>query len=147
MTARMIMKLRVAEAHYTTADVLHLTFRHPLRPELPGWTAGAHVDVRLPDGRVRQYSLCGDPQDRTKYEIAVKLEKSGRGGSKWVHENLKEGAIAHVSVPRNNLPISDGAFVSPIRDEAEYIRAFWDASIGDVAGRSICIDITGFIRP
>ena len=109
MTARMIMKLRVAEAHYTTADVLHLTFRHPLRPELPEWTAGAHVDVRLPDGRVRQYSLCGDPQDRTKYEIAVKLEKSGRGGSKWVHENLKEGAIAHVSVPRNNLPISDGA--------------------------------------
>ena len=49
MTARMIMKLRVAEAHYTTADVLHLTFRHPLRPELPGWTAGAHVDVRLPE--------------------------------------------------------------------------------------------------
>ena len=41
----------------------------------------------------------------------------------------------------------DGAFVSPVRDEAEYIRAFWDASIGDVAGRSICIDITGFIRP
>jgi hypothetical protein len=40
-----------------------------------------------------------------------------------------------------------GAFVSPVRDEAEYIKSFWDASIGDVAGRSICVDITGFIRP
>jgi ferredoxin-NADP reductase len=109
MTARIIMKLRVAVARHTTPDVLHLTFRHPLRPELPEWTAGAHVDLRFPDGRVRQYSLCGDPMDRAKYEIAVKLEKNGRGGSKWVHENLREGVIAHISAPRNNLPISDRA--------------------------------------
>jgi vanillate O-demethylase ferredoxin subunit len=109
MTARIIMKLRVAAARYTTPDVLHLTFRHPLRPELPEWTAGAHVDLRFPDGRVRQYSLCGDPADRTNYEIAVKVETTGRGGSRWVHENLSEGAIAHVSAPRNNLPIAGRA--------------------------------------
>jgi hypothetical protein len=41
----------------------------------------------------------------------------------------------------------DGAFASPVRDEADYLKAFWDVSIGDVAGRSVCIDITGFIRP
>lgn len=40
-----------------------------------------------------------------------------------------------------------GAFTSPLRDEAEYVKAFWESSIGDIAGRSICIDITGFIRP
>jgi ferredoxin-NADP reductase len=109
MSARIIMKLRVSAARYTTPDVLHVALTHPLRPELPEWTAGAHVDLRLPDGRVRQYSLCGDPNDRSKYEIAVKLESAGRGGSKWVHENLKQGAMAHVSAPRNNLPLSPDA--------------------------------------
>ena len=82
MTARIIMKMRVAAARYTTPDVLHLELTHPTRPQLPEWTAGAHVDLRLPDGRVRQYSLCGDPDDRSKYEIAVKCEPAGRGGSK-----------------------------------------------------------------
>lgn len=105
MTARIIMKLRVARARLTTPDVLHLDLVHPLRPELPEWTAGAHVDLRLPDGKIRQYSLCGDPADRSKYEIAIKREASGRGGSLWAHEHLVEGAIAHVSAPRNNLPL------------------------------------------
>jgi ferredoxin-NADP reductase len=105
MTARMIMKLRVEQARLTSPDVLHLDLVHPLRPELPEWTAGAHVDVRMSDGKVRQYSLCGDPEDRSRYQIAVKREVAGRGGSAWVHENLEEGAIAHVSAPRNNLPL------------------------------------------
>jgi ferredoxin-NADP reductase len=104
MTARMIMKLRVEQARLTSPDVLHLDLAHPLRPELPEWTAGAHVDVRMSDGKVRQYSLCGDPEDRSRYRIAVKREVAGRG-SAWVHENLQEGAIAHVSAPRNNLPL------------------------------------------
>lgn len=107
MTARLIMKLRVARARYTTPEVLLLDLVHPLRPELPQWSAGAHVDLRLPDGRIRQYSLCGDPGDRNKYQIAVKREASGRGGSIWVHDNLVEGAVAHVSAPRNNLPLAD----------------------------------------
>ena len=63
MTARLIMKLRVAKMRLTTPDVLHLQLVHPLRPALPEWSAGAHVDLRMPDGRVRQYSLCGDPDD------------------------------------------------------------------------------------
>jgi ferredoxin-NADP reductase len=109
MTARLIMKLRVEKARLTTPEVLHLQMAHPLRPELPRWSAGAHVDLRLSDGRVRQYSLCGDPQDRSRYEIAIKREEGGRGGSVWAHENLKEGTIAHVSAPRNNLPLADNA--------------------------------------
>jgi ferredoxin-NADP reductase len=109
MTARLIMKLRVAQACYITADVLHLTLVHPQKPELPAWTPGAHVDLRLPDGRVRQYSLIGDPEDRTRYEIAIKREATGRGGSLWAHEHLMEGAVAHVSAPRNNFPLAEGA--------------------------------------
>jgi vanillate O-demethylase ferredoxin subunit len=109
MTARIIMKLRVENARMTTDDVVHLRLVHPLRPELPEWTAGAHVDLRMPDGKIRQYSLCGDPDDRSRYEIAVKLEPDGRGGSRWVHDNLGMGAVAHVSAPRNNLPLASGA--------------------------------------
>jgi vanillate O-demethylase ferredoxin subunit len=107
MTARLIMKLRVARMRFTTPDVLHLQLVHPLRPVLPEWSAGAHVDLRMPDGRVRQYSLCGDPDDRSRYEIAIKREATGRGGSIWAHENLREGSEVHVSAPRNNLPLSD----------------------------------------
>jgi ferredoxin-NADP reductase len=109
MTARLIMKLRVAQARYTTRNVLHLTLVHPHKPELPAWTAGAHVDLRIPDGRVRQYSLCGDPTDRSHYEIAIKREASGRGASLWAHANLAPGAIAHVSAPRNNFPLAADA--------------------------------------
>src|ERR1700688_1414839 len=109
MTARLIMKLQVAQARYTTPDVLHLTFVHPRKPELPAWAPGAHVDLRMPDGRVRQYSLCGDPVDRTRYDVAIKREAAGRGGSMWAHANLTLGAIAHVSAPRNNFPLADDA--------------------------------------
>lgn len=109
MNARIIMKLRVDRARVTAPGVLHLDLVHPSRPLLPAWSAGAHVDLRLPDGRIRQYSLCGDPADRSRYEIAIKREAAGRGGSIWAHENLKEGAIAHVSAPRNNLPLAENA--------------------------------------
>lgn len=105
MTARLIMKLRVAATRLTTPDVLHVTFVHPLRPELPAWTPGAHVDLRFP-GKIRQYSLCGDPADRMRYEIAVKREAAGRGGSAWAHANLVAGAETHVSAPRNNFPLA-----------------------------------------
>ena len=106
MTARLIMKLRVARLRFTTPDVLHLQLVHPNRPTLPPWSAGAHVDLRLPDGRVRQYSLCGDPGDLSRYEIAIKREDNGRGGSRWVHDTLHEGDEVHISAPRNNLPLS-----------------------------------------
>jgi ferredoxin-NADP reductase len=109
MSARLIMKLEVAGARLVTPDVLHLTLVHPSKPELPAWEPGAHVDLRLPDGRVRQYSLCGDPTDRTRYDIAIKREAAGRGGSLWAHANLAVGAIAHVSAPRNNFPLVQDA--------------------------------------
>ena len=80
--------------------------RHPRRPELPPAEPGSHVDVHLGDGRVRQYSLCGDPADATCYVIAVKRESDGRGGSRWIHEQLVPGAVAHISAPRNHFRLS-----------------------------------------
>lgn len=101
MSDRLIMKLRVVGAVLTTPDVLMLDLRHPRRPVLPAWTAGAHVDVMV-SGGVRQYSLWGDPEDRGRYRIAVKREVAGRGGSKWIHDHVREGAELHVSAPRNH---------------------------------------------
>jgi ferredoxin-NADP reductase len=62
--------------------------------------------LRLPNGLTRQYSLCGDPDDDTVYKIAVKREDDGRGGSRWVHENLHTGSIVPISAPRNNFPLA-----------------------------------------
>ncbi len=102
MSSRLIMKLRVAEIRHETPDVMAIRLEHPRRPRLPAWAAGAHVDVHLPDGRVRQYSLCGDPDDRSHYRIAVKREDNGRGGSAWLHGHLPVGAELPVSAPRNH---------------------------------------------
>ncbi|RKT04374.1 ferredoxin-NADP reductase [Streptomyces sp. 3211.6] len=83
--------------------------------ELPAWTPGAHVDVRLPSGLVRQYSLCGDPADAGRYTIAVRLVEDGRGGSREAHARLVEGAGLDVRAPRNRfelLPAPSYAFVA-----------------------------------
>lgn len=109
MTARMIMKLDVAERIEDTPDVVVLSLRHPRRPELPAWAGGAHIDLHLPDGKIRQYSLCGDPRDRSRYRIAVKRERGGRGGSSWIHDAVSVGDVVQCSSPRNNFALVEGA--------------------------------------
>lgn len=77
--------------------------------ELPPFSAGAHVDVLLPGGETRQYSLCGDPADRCRYQIAVLREETGRGGSLALHRELGPGSVLPVSPPRNLFPLSPAA--------------------------------------
>ncbi|RVU17225.1 PDR/VanB family oxidoreductase [Methylobacterium oryzihabitans] len=107
MVPRLIMKLDVAEVRHEPGDVLLATLTHPRRPLLPAATAGAHVDVHLGDGRVRHYSLWGDPADRSAYRIAVKREAEGRGGSRRLHELLVPGASLMVSAPRNHFALPE----------------------------------------
>lgn len=103
------MKLAVADVRPVTDTVSVFRLRHPRRPHLPPGAPGSHVDVHLPDGKVRQYSLCGNPDDDTAYEIAVKREDDGRGASRWIHQNMQTGAIVPVSAPRNNFPLAADA--------------------------------------
>lgn len=77
--------------------------------ELPPFTAGAHVDVHLGERLVRQYSLYGDPAERTRYRIAVRREEAGRGGSLAAHRSIRVGTILPVSLPRNHFAIRGGA--------------------------------------
>jgi ferredoxin-NADP reductase len=67
------------------------------------------VDVVLPRGLVRQYSLCGDPRDRQSYRIAVLRENPGRGGSRYLHDEVQAGARLEVGAPRNNFPLTEAA--------------------------------------
>jgi vanillate monooxygenase ferredoxin subunit len=73
---------------------------------LPGFTAGSHVDLLLPSGLIRQYSLCSDPLDLNTYRIAVLLEPASRGGSREVH-SLAVGQELSIGVPRNHFPLAD----------------------------------------
>jgi ferredoxin-NADP reductase len=75
--------------------------------DLPGWEPGAHLDLVLPSGLVRQYSLCGDPADRSSYTVATRLVEDGRGGSREVHEQLREGMEVEVRGPRNRFALMD----------------------------------------
>jgi ferredoxin-NADP reductase len=72
--------------------------------KLPAWQPGCHLDVRLPSGRCRQYSLCGDPGDRSSYRIAVRRLATGAGGSRELHDSVGVGSTLTVRGPRNAFP-------------------------------------------
>lgn len=95
------------EVHSMTREsdsVLSLNLRHPLGEDLPAWSAGAHLDVLLPNGLVRQYSLCSDPAEKS-WRIAVLREPAGRGGSAYVHDELRPGTKIQVRGPKNNFAL------------------------------------------
>lgn len=96
------------------------------------WDAGSHITLHLPDGRERQYSLCGDPTDRTGYEIAVLDTHGDNAASSWIHANLRAGMVITVSGPRNHFPmipsreylfVAGGIGITPIRAMIESVPA------------------------
>ncbi|CAM3123197.1 oxidoreductase [Pseudomonas floridensis] len=76
---------------------------------LPPFTAGAHIDVHLPDGLIRQYSLCNAPSERHRYLIGVLNDPASRGGSRSLHQQIHPGAHLRISEPRNLFPLADKA--------------------------------------
>src|SRR5574338_169193 len=79
------LNLRVRAIRHETPDIASFELVDPEGRELPPFTAGAHIDVRIADRIQRQYSLCNDPSERHRYEIAVLKEPNGRGGSVGMH--------------------------------------------------------------
>ncbi|WP_344404493.1 PDR/VanB family oxidoreductase [Dactylosporangium fulvum] len=84
--------------------VVELTLEPIGADPLPDWSPGAHVDVELPGGLIRSYSLCGDPADR-QWRLAVLREDDSRGGSAYVHERLVVGQTLSVTTPVNRFPL------------------------------------------
>ncbi|SDO89554.1 Ferredoxin-NADP reductase [Klenkia soli] len=93
--------LRVAAKERGADGVVVLVLVDPDGGRLPDWTPGSHVDLVLPDGSTRQYSLCGDRWDAHAYRVGVLREPAGRGGSAWVHDELAVGDLVGVGGPRN----------------------------------------------
>jgi vanillate O-demethylase ferredoxin subunit len=73
--------------------------------QLPGFSAGAHIDVHLPGGLIRQYSLCNHPNERHRYLIGVLKDAASRGGSQSMHEQVNRGDRLFISEPRNLFPL------------------------------------------
>jgi ferredoxin-NADP reductase len=124
---------------------LELAPSSPDGEPLPPWQPGAHIDVVLPTGVTRQYSLCGpvDPAGHSdRWRIAVLREPDGRGGSQWIHDHVSEGDELRVRGPRNNFPLRPAArylFVGggigitpllPMIAEAEAAGAEWSLLYG-----------------
>ena len=143
------VELSVTSKSAAADGVVAVTLAHPGGERLPDWTPGAHIDLVLPGGLTRQYSLCGDRWDPYSYRIGVLREPAGRGGSAYIHDELAVGAAVAVGGPRNNfalapspryLFIAGGIGITPLLpmvEQAERVGADWRLLYGGRARRSM----------
>jgi ferredoxin-NADP reductase len=99
--ARPALDLVVLSLEAVATGVVSLELAAPDGTALPDWTPGAHIDLHLPSGLVRSYSLHGDPRERRAYQVAILNAPDGRGGSAEVHRIASPGASLGASAPRN----------------------------------------------
>src|SRR3954453_22975038 len=96
-----LITVKVARTEPAADGIQLFELRDPNGGELPEFTPGSHLSVRVPNGSMRNYSIASDPADTDHYIIAVKREEGGRGGSISLVEGVKEGDLLQVSQPRN----------------------------------------------
>ena len=101
-----LMRARVMRIRKVARDVRTYEIAPLLGETLPPFEAGAHIDVHIAPGVVRNYSLCNAPGTDNRYLIAVRREKNGRGGSKQIHRHFFEGEVVTISAPRNNFALA-----------------------------------------
>lgn len=141
------LPVRVVSVRREAEDVLGIEFAPTDRDRLPRWDPGAHVDVMLPSGRMRQYSLTGDPDDRTSYRIAVRRirERDGGGGGSLEMHTLLVGDELMLKGPRNAFPfisarsylfVAGGIGVTPILPMVRDAAARRDDWVFVYTGRS-----------
>lgn len=104
-----LLNVRVTEARRESDNIRSLVLRRSNGATLPAWEPGAHIDVVVPDGSTRQYSLCGNPEDLMSYRIAVLREPEGRGGSRWIHDELGVGEVLQIRPPRNHFALEEAS--------------------------------------
>jgi len=104
-----MLTLKVRSIVNEALDINTFELVHPGGETLPRFTAGSHIDVLVPGGLVRQYSLCNDPREDGRYVIGVLKLPRGRGGSLAMHERVRAGDEISVSVPRNTFELVEGA--------------------------------------
>ncbi|PMR74655.1 cytochrome P450/oxidoreductase [Billgrantia endophytica] len=140
-----VRRVRVTRAEPEAEGVLGVTLADPAGRDLPAWSPGSHLDVVLPSGEARKYSLCG-PVESGDWCIAVLNEEAGRGGSRWVHESVREGIEMRVRGPKNHfrldetarryLLIAGGIGITPIIAMADRLKSLGKPYELHYAGRS-----------
>ena len=125
-------EVRVARKTAVAKDTWWFELRHPQGLPLPPFTAGSHLTVQAPGGARRNYSLCGDPAVPDTYQIAVKRDALGRGGSLAMADQVQQGDLLAISAPRNNfelhpratsfLFIAGGIGITPILSMVRHLK-------------------------
>ncbi|MFM0029563.1 PDR/VanB family oxidoreductase [Paraburkholderia madseniana] len=98
--------VRVVRKRVEAKDICSIELADARGDILPAFSAGSHIDVHLPGGLVRQYSLCNHPGERYHYRIGVLRDPNSRGGSMAVHDLVEQGDILHISPPRNHFQLA-----------------------------------------
>lgn len=99
-----LTRVQVANIQNTATDIKSIELI-PLEGLLPTFHSGAHIDVHLPNGMVKQYSLTNGPGQTDRYIIGVKIENDSAGGSSYIHQSLRTEDVLAISAPRNNFPL------------------------------------------
>ena len=131
-TEALTQMLRITQKQNVADDIAFFELRRADGGDLPPFSAGGHITLRIPNGDLRTYSLCNDPDERDRYCIAVKRDALGRGGSMNLVDAAREGDDIAVSEPRNDfelvaapqyLFIAGGIGITPILSMIRHLRA------------------------
>lgn len=127
------LKAWVHTLRHEAQDIISVELRAMPGETLPAFEAGAHIDLHLPGGLVRSYSLANDSSERHRYLLGILKDKASRGGSRCVHEQLRVGMVLTISAPRNHFPlheeadhsvlIAGGIGITPILSMARRLQA------------------------
>jgi len=112
---------------YEADGIVSVEFR-PATPavDFPAFEAGSHIDLHLPNGLVRSYSLCNPASDRQRYVVGVLNDRKSRGGSRYVHQQLRVGMTLPISAPRNNFKlVEEGAARSVLVSGGIGVTPIW----------------------
>lgn len=99
----------VADVRAEAKDVITLELRAIAGGELPAFTPGSHLDLHLPNGLLRNYSLTNDWRERDRYVVGVGRAADSRGGSSYIHSSIRAGLQIKISAPRNNFPLDENS--------------------------------------
>lgn len=101
---------RIHAMQYEADGIVSVEFRPATQQTVfPSFEPGSHIDLHLPNGLIRNYSLCNPHTDSQRYVVAVLHDRASRGGSRYVHEQLRVGGTIEISSPRNNFALSEQA--------------------------------------